>query len=205
MDLAKFEFDHDVTAERHYVNCSEIFESAKNIHDLVHAALELRICIERLCFEYLVLLTHKSRELSKKETKAYKPKAILKNVVKEEPHFNKMANFANAVLMQRRAPIRVVAPDSDWLVELHGKLNDYLHLQTEPLKNEEIGRLLSAIKDSLPRLRTYLTSRGKIYNLAEHSRSILDKYVNDEITEEQMKKMIQLADIPDHLFNPDKT
>ncbi len=202
MDLSKIEdWQYESTAERHYVNCLDLVRSPTRFRELIYAALELRMCVERLCFEYLLLLTHKKRELSKRETKLYKPNDLIKKVAEEEPYFDKMAKFADVVLQQQGIVKRVMAPDGKWLIELHGKLGDFLHHRTNIPTNEDMARLIATLEEALPRLKKYITSCGAISNFAPHAQAIFDDYVAGKIDRGQMAKRIEIATLPPYLYN----
>ncbi|GEM_PF-3779198 len=199
----KLNLTYDVQAAAHYNRCGELISKAAEVRDFLYAALELRLCIERLCFEYLILLTHRKRSLSKKEMKAYIPKEIFERVMAEMPFFERMVDFINTVFRVDNTGWTMVFPDIAWLQTTHGKLGNYLHLQKEPRSEDEWLVFVDYVRESWQKLRKYVETRASVSDLKPHAQDIFDKYVNGEITKEQMQRMIELSNIPIHLLNPE--
>ena len=183
----------DTTAIRHHQRCSDLLNHDSHQAHSYYAALELRQCIERLCFEYLALVVYNKRPLSKKE----------RNLYKKEPNFDKMVDFINVKLELNGAKDRMKHPEKDWLIETHGKLGDYLHLTREPRTEEELSEFKCFLRESWERVSKEVNGfRGSITNLTDTAQSIFDKYIKGEITKAEMKRMLDLSDIPRHMLNP---
>ncbi|MFZ5981551.1 MAG: hypothetical protein ACOYVF_13065, partial [Candidatus Zixiibacteriota bacterium] len=160
-------------------------------------------CIERLCFEYIVLLTLGKRKLSKRELNLYKPKDLFKKILKESPYFEKMVAFINEFYIIKKSDLRMVKPDFKWLEKIHGKLGDYLHAQKEPPTNEEIQELFNLIHDSLKKIKSYLSGRANISKMRDFTDEMFNQFINDRITIEQVRLRLKLSDIPMHMLNPE--
>ncbi len=192
--------EYKITASGHWERCRKLLDEPRDFSDLFYAALELRCCIERVCFECLVLLTHRTRDLSKSELKLYEPKKLFQAVIREAPNYPKLVDFINAVFEVGGYHYPVVIPDFVWLQETHGKLGRYLHAQKEELSDKDKIEARHLLNDSLKQMFDYLR-RANIGEWFEHSTSIFDKYVEGTIDRGQMKRMLELANIPRHMIN----
>jgi len=192
--------EYKITAVDHWSRCRKLLDEATDFSQVLYAALELRFCIERLCFQYLVLLTHRTRDLSKSELKLYEPKKLFQAVYKEAPYFPKLVDVLNANFEVGGASYRVVCPDVDWLQKTHGKLGQYLHAQKEVLSAQERQGVVDFIDCSLQRVYSYLP-QANVSEWQDHTESIFAKYVEGIIDKAQMKRMLEIANIPHHMFN----
>ena len=174
---------------------------ASDVRHIFYAALELRFCIERLCFDWLVLLTYRRRSLSKSELKLYKPKEVFDRIIDEFPHFEKMIHFINAVFAVNGEKRQMAVPDIQWLQTVHGRLGNYLHSQKEPPNKEKLGYLVKLVSLTIANLEPLLVVRASIANMNETTQSIFDRYVDEEITIVEMRNMLQLTHIPPHMRN----
>ena len=205
MKLKQIDLNYEIDATSHWMRCRELLEKATNISQFFYAALELRCCIERLCFEYLVLLTHGKRELSKSELKAYGPKDFFKMIERESPFFDKVVDFINAGFEVDQAGLEMQFPDIKWLQETHGKLGNFLHLQKEEMTNNEKLELVNFVQQAFNETTRYITSaRASISDLQNHAQMIFEKFIAGEITKEEMKRMLELSNIPRHMFEKPK-
>ena len=96
----------------------------------LYAALELRNAIERLLFEYLVLI-HGAENVSKKMENIYTAKELHKRIDAVEPELEQKISFMNLFLRANGLPPAVV-PDLTALTRLYGQLNNYLHAWKRP-------------------------------------------------------------------------
>ncbi len=195
--------DYKSTAEMHYLRCGFILERAKHVTEMFWAALELRMCLERLSLEYLVLLTHEKLQLSKKEIKRYQPGDIIPRLLQEAPFFEKTVDFVNAVFKASGHAGEMKFPDLQWSDTTYGRLSNYLHCQRDPLTQEELLKFADFVHTSWKEARVYVVTRANIGKLRPHAEEIFGKYVNDEIDHAQMERMIKLSNIPLHLQNPE--
>ena len=171
------DYDYKCDAIAHFDRCRGLLSEASDVSSVFYAALELRFCIERLCFEYLVLLTHRNRKLSKTELKLYEPKAVFKRIIDEFPHFEKAVGFINAVFESDGVDMRMAVPDIDWLQTVHGRLGNYLHSQKEPPDKEKLRAVVDLVSSTVTNLAPLLAVRASISNMSETTQSIYDKYV----------------------------
>jgi hypothetical protein len=200
MKFKQIDLDYEIDAISHWLRCRDLLENATHIRQVFYASLELRICIERLCFEYLVLLTHRKRDLTKNELAAYKPKDLFSKVLRESPLFSKVVDFVNSVFEVDNVSFRMELPDINWLHKTYGQLGDYLHLQREEMTQAKKIQFVRFVTESFHQIEKYLT-RGNISEWPDHAKSIFDKYAAEEITKEQMRKRLEIANIPRHMFN----
>ncbi len=92
-----FNYHHPIDASMHYNRAIICLGNALGIPDgsfLFYAALELRICIERLLFEYLVIINVADEKI---ETymKEYRIKNLLNAIYEAEPEFDKKLEYSN--------------------------------------------------------------------------------------------------------------
>ena len=200
MKLRQIDMNYKIDAESHWFRCKELLDNSTDIRGIFYAALELRFCIERLCFEYLVLLTLHKRELSKSELKLYGPKELFTRIQNDSPYFEKMVDFVNAISKACGKKMHMEIPDVGWLQETHGKLGNYLHAQKEEMAFDQKNKFVDFVHSSCLDIEKYLT-RASIGKLADHAQSIFEKYVAGTITKDQMRKMLEIATIPRHMYN----
>ena len=198
---AEIDLSYESNAERHYVNAVEHLNSALEFKQILCGLLELRLCIERLCFEYLALLTHEKRELVKSELNKYKPSDFKKLIYREEPHFEKKIDFINCVFISQHVNRKMLIPDFEWLNTIYGKTNDFLHLQKHPLNDIRKSQIINELPQIMKTLKSYILDRGSIHELRPHAQMILDKYIANEIDIASMQKMLDISNIPIHLLN----
>lgn len=119
---------YDISAVGHLTRAIYLRRNLMEIHPLqvaLYAARELRNAIERLLFEYLVIL-HGSENISTKIEKAYRAVDLTKLIEEVEPELEQKIEFRNlAIRANGGAPAGV--PDLDALSDLYGCLNNYLH------------------------------------------------------------------------------
>ena len=204
MDFYNIDLFYESTAERHFVNIEEMSKESKSFRDLIHIAFEFRICIERLCFEYLVLITLYERKLTKKEINLYHPDKIIKTILAEQPNFIKIIEFSIAVVKHLKIRKNIIVPDLGLLKELYGKLNDYLHLQTEQLNDKKKIQLISLLTDSFPKIREMILNRGYVSEPTDHAKVILEAYINNEIDKASMEKRVEISTLPLQMYDQDK-
>lgn len=101
----------------------------------VYAALELRCCIERTLFEYLVLV--KLTDLPSTMEKLYRAKDLKKTLLKADPDFLRKLDYVNLLLEAGEVPARVTIPDLDKLASLYGQINAYVHAPKRPGKTAD--------------------------------------------------------------------
>jgi hypothetical protein len=109
------------------------FIKEEDIKFAFYAALELRNCIERVLFEYLIIL--KDSGLSKHDINSYKPQDLINKINEVEPNVEIKFKFIELILKKRvNQEHYVVIPDFNKLNELYGKLGNFLHAGKKPEK-----------------------------------------------------------------------
>jgi hypothetical protein len=123
---------YDVTASGHLARAILLRNRFIKINPMqfgLYAALELRNAIERLLFEYLVLIH--GENVSKKMEKEYSADNLSKRIEAVEPELQKKIEYMNLMLRAVNMPLAVV-PDLDALSNLYSRLNNYLHAWKRP-------------------------------------------------------------------------
>jgi hypothetical protein len=131
----------------------------------MYAALELRCCIERTLFEYLVMV--KRSDLPRTMEKLYRAKDLKNTILKEDQDFLRKLDYVNLLCEAGGRPERVAIPDLDKLGSLYGQLNDYVHAPKRPEKTEEDpewwARLQALVGEAEEHLKTILSQVGYIH------------------------------------------
>lgn len=131
---------------------------------------------------------------------------LIAQVNKEVPFLEKMIDFAQAVACVHNYPFRIVIPNFRWLTTEHGFLGGRLHLQRRQQTVIEKASLVERIVTDVETLEEYFrpgVSRGLIRDLPQHSQNIFNKYATGKIDKDQMKRMLEISNIPSHWFNRD--
>ena len=200
--LKEVDYEYVSNSAGHWDYAGKVIKAAQEFREIFYAALELRFAIERLCFEYLVLLTYKKRPLSKKEKKLFRPEDILKRIEKEEPYLNKMLPFINEIFRLHGLDSHVEPLDAQWLKTSYGRLNNFLHARKEPLSDDEKQEFFQFVHESWKKLYPYVKTKATIRDMPDHAQAIFDAYAKDEIDLNSVRKRLELSNIPLHLLNP---
>src|SRR5262249_17870729 len=145
---------------------------------LFYAALELRLGIETLIWEYLFYLT-KGGVISTRAVKEYQPDRIKHSVLKICPDFVERFEFANHVYKIWGATDRLAIPNLKKLTQLHGKLSRFLHRSptwVSFLDKKEFDRLTRLIKRVEKLLNGCCTNNLFIWNFNEFWEGHFTKY-----------------------------
>lgn len=205
VDLESLDFEYGISAEYHFFRSQEIIKTAKTYAEVIYASLELRQAIERLAFEYLVLVNnHLKVGLSRPDLKKYLPKDLLRRLGELEPDIDKKIDFMNITLQSCGMNFNMLPPDVPFLVETHGRIGKMLHLQRNNVTKEEQVGFVRWLQDAHLRLRPYILDRGIISKLKPHAEDILSKYLAGEITRDQVQRMLTLSTLPLHLYNQEE-
>ncbi len=202
VDLEDLDFEYGIGAEDHFVRCGRMLKSAKTYGEVVHAALELRQTIERLAFEYLVLVNNQSEGgLTKKELKLYKPRDLLGRLADQEPDLEKKIDFLNMTLQAQGISFKMLMPNGQFFHKTHGWLGNLLHLQRNELTEVQEVEHILRLQKTYSQLRSFVLDRGAISRYRPHSKLILSKYLRGEITKDEMQRMVTLSNIPEHMLD----
>lgn len=194
-----FNFHHPIAATMHYNRAVICIQRTFEEFDgsfLFYAALELRICIERLFFEYLVIMKV-DEETIEKYMKEYRIKNIANAIYKAEPEFDKKLEYTNFYLQTIGAEFEMPIPDRQRFDMLYGKLGNYLHNFKEPsltTQNQEWWNtfisLLIETKNYLseffivPRAFLKMNENGLKYYQAYKDGSMAKKEIREKILAE---------------------
>ena len=159
---------------------------------MLYAAWELRCCIERTLFEYLVLMNQP--ELPKSMEKLYSAKDLKRVILNLAPDFLDKLRFLS-VYMETSVGVGPALPDLDLLSGLYGKLNDYLHAPKEPGEAVEnmswwnrLRQLLSEAADALGRIHS-----GPVayIQLNDSGWSLFEKWKQGSLGDDELKSIFQ--------------
>lgn len=110
----------------------ELYKRNKIVDHLIYAALEYRMCIERILFEYLIVM--RTKNLSKSMEKLYRIHDLRKAILTLEPDFILKIDFTNLCMQAADLPGEIQVPDLNKLDQLYGRLGNYLHAPKKPHK-----------------------------------------------------------------------
>ncbi len=167
-------------------------EFKENRELLYHVALDYRFTIERLLFEYLVLV--KNTDISNNIKKLYRAYDLSKKLLNIEPKFFKKLEFLNIYLECLGAKERIVYPDLDKLTKIYSSLNKYLHapktVEDSLDYSKTFYKLAEIIDDATYTLAELLSHpRGSI-ELNKKGMALFEQFSNEEISEEDVKGII---------------
>ncbi len=154
----------------------------------IYAALELRCCIERTLFEYLVLM--KRNGLPKTMEKLYRAKDLKKTILEEDQDFLRKLDYMNLLCEAGGRPERIAIPDLDKLGPLYGQLNDYVHAPKRPEETAEDpewwARLQALICEAEGHLKTILSRPVGYINLSERGWASFEAWKRGEMTDAEV-------------------
>lgn len=187
----------------HWKNCKDVLDNFSDVRELFYAALELRFCLERLCFEYLVLMIHCNRPLSKRERKYYRPKDILKCLKRELPFLEKHVEFFNAVCEVASVPTQrlMIPPDVDWIQMQYDLIGNHLHSIRGSVDENSLRQLRAITVECHDQIFKFLSGRGNVSGMPETGQAIHDAFVEGKIDSDQMKLRLKLTNIPRRFRN----
>jgi hypothetical protein len=113
----------EITADAYYERAAMILgqvDRTQNPALLFYAALEFRFCIERLLFEYIVLLS--KTKMSKSVEKLYRAKNLKKQIM----DFNELffSIQSNKIILRRWQNLRdLLASTEDFLINIDKKVS----------------------------------------------------------------------------------
>lgn len=161
--------DQHIQVQGYSADSSAYYARARRCYDevaktgkaepMIYAALELRNCIERLLFEYLVLLGHD--RITKAQAKAYRPTEIKDYILAIEPDFDIKMRFTG-LITQALTGSGVYVLNLVDVSQLYGRLGAYLHAPKRPDVTVENprwwGRLNEALQETFGVLELVYTN-----------------------------------------------
>lgn len=194
-----FNFHHPIDASMHYNRAIICLEKCFKIPDgsyLFYAALELRICIERFLFEYLVIMNTEDVKIVK-FMKEYRIKNLSNAINEAEPEFDKKLEYTNFYLATIGAGFKMQIPDKDKLNSYYGKLGNYLHSFKKPIEttqNQEWwNSFIQLIEEVRANLYQFFEVPRAFFKMNEKGLELYNEYKNGKIAREDIAKKI-LAD-----------
>jgi hypothetical protein len=159
------------------------FRDAKEL--LYYTALDYRFCIERLLFEYLVIV--KNSQISKNLQKLYRAYDLSKAILKVEPNFFRKLDFVNLYLECLGVKERIFKPDLEKLTKIYSGLNNFLHapktIEQSIEDSKSFNKFSELIDLATKTLGEILSNpRGSI-DLNEKGLVLFEKFANNEISE----------------------
>jgi len=174
------------------------FEQNKSVHLLLYAALDVRLCIERTLFEYLVLI--KVSDLPRAMEKIYSAADLNKAILNEEPNFKKKMEFMQVYAQYYGLSLPITLPDLELLALCYGRANEYLHAPKKPDKTwldirwwDNLNLVLNKAMNHLVEIHSSF-----IWNirLNERGQKLFNRFSTGELTKEELLKAFNI-DIPD--------
>jgi len=170
---------------------------------LVYASLELRCAIERYLLELLYLL--KDKELTPNDERRCRSKdGILKLMKETEPHYVKRVKFTNLIASLTLGMPKVIIVDIKYLIRMWNTLSEYCHKQLEPeLTFDSIGREYQEkgfriVKELINKFMEWERNGAcgiiKKGSMPSEVINVYEKYIKDEINEDQAKRMLELME-----------
>ncbi len=167
----------------------EEFRSTRQVHLLLYAAVDTRLCIERTLFEYLVLIS--SENLPAKLERLYSATDLKKAILSEEPEFVRKIEFMDLFVkfLPYENPV-VVVPDLDLLSECYGRSNNYLHSPKRPDDTwsslQWWTKLEQSLNSAIPHLIDIHSGLMSGMNLNERGEELFRKFVAGEVPREEV-------------------
>lgn len=189
MNKIKNEFNADLYFQNAINKLSE-FNNSKEL--LYYIALDYRFCIERLLYEYLVLV--KNFQVSKTLQKLYRAYDLSKAIIKAEPNFFKKLEFVNIYMECLGQEGKVIIPDLERLTKIYSGLNKFLHapkrIDQSIANTKSFGKIIDLIEMATDTLGELISHpRGNI-QLNEKGLDLFERFANSKIDKEEVIKEI---------------
>lgn len=191
-----YNFHYPISAASHYnraVICFDnVFSFADGSH-LFYSALELRNCIERFLFEYLVLIQIGEENLEKFRN-SYRVKSFSMAIYESEPEFDKKLEFTNFYLQTIGAHFTIPKLDEKALNSYYGKLGNYLHNFKRPdetVQNQEWwNNFILFIQETKSYLSEYLNVPRAFFKMNDKGLLLYQEYKNENISRDEIRAKI---------------
>ena len=163
---------------------------------LLYAALDVRLCIERTLFEYLVLI--KNDKLSKRVEKLYSASDLKKAILDEDPQFIQKIEFMDLfVPFMPYEGKSIITPDLDLLSSTYGRSNGYLHVPKRPEETWENESWWEELNDALGTATKHLVEihsnlMGGI-DLNEKGQDLFDRFVCGDLSIDDVRAILEEA------------
>ncbi|MBK7228445.1 MAG: hypothetical protein IPH97_06205 [Ignavibacteriales bacterium] len=191
-----FSFHHPITASMHYNRAIICFQNAFNVPDgsfIFYAALELRICIERFLFEYLVIMNTDESKIEK-YMKEYRIKSLSNAIYEAEPEFDKKLEYTNFYLHCIGSNFQIKVPNTNVLNNYYGKLGNYLHNLKRPAdtiqKPEWWDEFINLLQETRAYLFEFIGVPRAFFKMNEKGLELYQAYKDESLIKEEIQKRI---------------
>jgi len=191
-----FNFHHPIEASMHFNRAIICLNNAFHIPDgsyLFYATLELRISIERLFFEYLVLVGADEEKIESMMN-VYRIKDLSRAIYETEPEFDRKLEYTNFYLKTIGFDFEVPIPDKNKLNSYYGKLGNYLHNFKKPVNSTQNQEWWDTYIKFIEETRVYLFEFFKVprgfFKMNEKGLELYQAYKDESIPKEEIKKRI---------------
>ncbi|MCZ6702182.1 MAG: hypothetical protein O6940_03975 [Ignavibacteria bacterium] len=190
MNKIKNEFNADSYFQKALKKLGE-FNNTKEI--LYYIALDYRFCIERLLFEYLVLV--KNSQVSITLQKLYRAYDLSKAIMKAEPNFFKKLEFVNIYMGCLGKKEKIIIPDLERLTKIYSGLNKFLHAPKRTDQSiadtKSLGKFIELIDLATDTLGELLSHPRGVIQLNDKGLDLFERFANSKIYKEELIKEIQ--------------
>ena len=192
-----FHYKYDITAVGYFlrgISALNSFNNYKIPNFILYVAFEFRCSVERLLFEYLVMMKLDS-QMSKSLEKLYHATKLKKTVLNIEPEFNEKIKFINFFLSTLNSNVFIYELDLDIIETYYGKLGNYLHSQKRPEKTSENPNWWKELITFLIEIRDYLGSILEnpigTFKMNERGLELFGAYKSGDKSDEEIAEMIR--------------
>lgn len=191
-----FNFIYKIDASSYFnraVICLEKAFTTLESSYLFYAALELRVSIERLLFEYLVLVGADEEKIESM-LNLYRVKDLSKAIYETEPEFDIKFEYTNFYLKTIGLDFESPVPDKNKLNYYYGRLGSYLHNFKEPAKSTQNQEWWNELIQFLEETRAYLYEYFKVprgfFKMNDKGLELFKTYKDESVSKEEIKKRI---------------
>jgi len=191
-----FNFHHPIEASMHYNRAVICIQNALNIPDgsfLFYATLELRICLERFLFEYLVIMQVDDAKIEK-YMKDYRIKDLTSAIYEAEPEFDKKLEYTNFYLDKIGVGFQMQVPDKNILNTYYGKLGSYLHNFKRPSESTQNQEWWNTFIQLLEEIKTYMFEFFRVprafFQMNELGLKLYEEFKDINIAREEIARKI---------------
>lgn len=197
--MRNYNFHHPIDASMHFNRSIICLHNAFNIPDgsyLFYASFELRVCIERFLFEYLVIMNTEDEKIEK-YMKEYRIKNLSNAINEAEPEFDKKLEYTNFYLATIGVGFQMRIPDKEKLNSYYGKLGNYLHNFKRPNDTTQNEEWWNTFIQLIEEIRAYLFQFFEVprafFKMNEKGLELYLEYKKGKTPKEELAKKI-LAD-----------
>jgi hypothetical protein len=191
-----FNFHHPIEASMHYNRAVICIQKAFNIPDgsfLFYAALELRICLERFLFEYLVIMQVEDAKIEK-YMRDYRIKDLTSAIYEAEPEFDKKLEYTNFYLDTIGIGFQMQIPEMRILNAYYGKLGNYLHNLKKPSDSIQNQEWWNTFIQLLEEIKTYMFEFFRVprafFQMNEIGLKLYEEFKDINIAREEIARKI---------------